>query len=43
VHRAQGQKISCTLTVVGGSGHAGGILKTNGIHTKILTWLQAHD
>ncbi|MCW2860685.1 MAG: Esterase/lipase-like protein, partial [Actinoallomurus sp.] len=37
------KKISCTLTVVDGSGHASAILKTSGIHTKILTWLQAHD
>jgi acetyl esterase/lipase len=37
------KKVSCTLTVVPGSGHAGDILKTSGIHTKILTWLQAHD
>jgi hypothetical protein len=35
--------VSCTLQVVPGSGHASAILKTSGIHTKILTWLQAHD
>jgi acetyl esterase/lipase len=37
------KSVSCTLTVVDGSGHASAILKTTGIHTKILTWLQAHD
>jgi acetyl esterase/lipase len=37
------KEVSCTLTVVPGSGHASDILKTTGIHTKILTWLQAHD
>ncbi|MCW2858688.1 MAG: Esterase/lipase-like protein [Actinoallomurus sp.] len=37
------KKVACTLTVVSGSGHASAILKTSGIHTKILTWLQAHD
>jgi acetyl esterase/lipase len=37
------KNVSCTLTVVAGSGHASAILKTSGIHTKILTWLQAHD
>ncbi len=37
------QKVSCTLTVVPGSGHASDILKVSGIHTKILQWLQAHD
>jgi acetyl esterase/lipase len=35
--------VSCTLTVVPGSGHASAILGVSGIHTKILTWLQAHD
>ncbi|HZE32463.1 MAG TPA: alpha/beta fold hydrolase [Actinoallomurus sp.] len=35
--------VSCTLQVVPGSGHASAILKISGIHTKILTWLQAHD
>jgi acetyl esterase/lipase len=37
------KNVSCTLTVVDGSGHASDILKISGIHTKILTWLQAHD
>jgi acetyl esterase/lipase len=37
------KKVSCTLTVVSGSGHGGAILNITGIHTKILTWLQAHD
>jgi acetyl esterase/lipase len=37
------KNVSCTLTVVDGSGHASAILKTSGIHTKILNWLQAHD
>ncbi|GLY87483.1 alpha/beta hydrolase [Actinoallomurus iriomotensis] len=37
------KSVSCTLTVVTGSGHASAILKVDGIHTKILNWLQAHD
>jgi acetyl esterase/lipase len=37
------KNVSCTLTVVTGSGHASAILKIDGIHTKILNWLQAHD
>jgi acetyl esterase/lipase len=36
------KKVGCTLTVVRGDGHASAILKTTGIHAKILTWLQAH-
>ncbi|GAA4495105.1 hypothetical protein GCM10023191_035320 [Actinoallomurus oryzae] len=37
------KNVSCTLTVVTGSGHASAILKIDGIHTKILNWLQTHD
>jgi acetyl esterase/lipase len=39
----QATKGGCTLDVVDGDGHAGALLRTTGIHTKILTWLQAHD
>ncbi|WP_141962437.1 alpha/beta hydrolase [Actinoallomurus bryophytorum] len=37
------KKVGCTLDVVGGDGHAGALLKTAGVHAKILTWLQTHD
>jgi acetyl esterase/lipase len=37
------KKVGCTLDVVDGDGHAAAILKTVGVHSKILTWLQAHD
>lgn len=35
--------VSCTLTIVSGSEHGGGLLSVSGVHTKILNWLQAHD
>jgi acetyl esterase/lipase len=37
------KKVGCTLDVVDGDGHAAAILKSAGIHTKILNWLQTHD
>jgi acetyl esterase/lipase len=37
------KKVGCTLTVVPGSAHGGAILDADGIRTRILSWLRAHD